>query len=537
MADDQPMWGNNRVVAPTPASAIVLVELGDNFHLKGLYLSMIKEREFDGHAGADLHKHIYKFIKIYVVMDMVWDEEPSSKSSTMDPKKKLTMSIEDIKETTTVGILEIGATVNQETTTVTHNPMMRTIELHQQPKRNLRKLILKKLCENSWSLKKHRMSLSEPILQSQNQSGKGQKDHQAAIQDLETKFCQIYDQCFTRPTGSLPSNTQTNLKPFGLNDQPYHSPPARNKHVNVVFTDPPVNLNDKATIIHDDSDEKADEAEKEEEPSSSKPNKSDQPSLKAYKLKIPYPQCLRKEKMKEHYAKFIDMIKEDGISISLVDVLAGMPNYGKFLKDLVSNKSKMEKISADFLNEECSAIVQNKLPPKLDFVILEMEEDNKVPLILGRPFMHTVDAIIRVKSKELNLGVRDDRITFLIDKAMQHSHSGDDTCFCITSEKINETFLDKEFKEFIAVDVKEILEQEEEVNGNFEELSLDEQLRIMTSIREPSTDLKMKPMPKHLEYAFMEKDSLLPIIISALLEADEEKRLVSILKMHKEAFA
>ncbi|GJR90071.1 hypothetical protein Tco_0214082 [Tanacetum coccineum] len=36
-----------------------------------------------------------------------------------------------------------------------------------------------------------------------------------------------------------------------------------------------------------------------------------------------------------------------------------------FLKDLVSNKSKMEQIYAAFLNEECSAIVQNKLPPKL----------------------------------------------------------------------------------------------------------------------------------------------------------------------------
>ncbi|GJU76794.1 reverse transcriptase domain-containing protein [Tanacetum coccineum] len=41
----------------------------------------------------------------------------------------------------------------------------------------------------------------------------------------------------------------------------------------------------------------------------------------------------------------------------------------------------------------------------VDFVILEMEEDNKVPLILGRPFLHTADAVIRVKQKKLNLGV------------------------------------------------------------------------------------------------------------------------------------
>ncbi|GJZ45187.1 reverse transcriptase domain-containing protein [Tanacetum coccineum] len=36
-----------------------------------------------------------------------------------------------------------------------------------------------------------------------------------------------------------------------------------------------------------------------------------------------------------------------------------------------------------------------------DFVILEMEEDSKVLLILGRPFLHTTDAVIRVKQKQL----------------------------------------------------------------------------------------------------------------------------------------
>ncbi|GKA98649.1 reverse transcriptase domain-containing protein, partial [Tanacetum coccineum] len=40
-----------------------------------------------------------------------------------------------------------------------------------------------------------------------------------------------------------------------------------------------------------------------------------------------------------------------------------------------------------------------------DFVILEMEEDSKVPFILGSPFLHIADAVIRVKQKQLNLGV------------------------------------------------------------------------------------------------------------------------------------
>nr|GEY03299.1 reverse transcriptase domain-containing protein [Tanacetum cinerariifolium] len=64
-------------------------------------------------------------------------------------------------------------------------------------------------------------------------------------------------------------------------------------------------------------------------------------------------------------------------------------------------------------------------------VILEMEEDIKVPLILGRPFLHTADAVIRVKQKQLNLGVGTKRMIFHIDFAMKHSYSNDDTCFSI----------------------------------------------------------------------------------------------------------
>ncbi|GJY09340.1 reverse transcriptase domain-containing protein [Tanacetum coccineum] len=66
-----------------------------------------------------------------------------------------------------------------------------------------------------------------------------------------------------------------------------------------------------------------------------------------------------------------------------------------------------------------------------DFVILEMEEANKVPLILGRTFLHTADAVILVKQKQLNLGVGTERMIFNTDFVMKHSYSNDDTCFSI----------------------------------------------------------------------------------------------------------
>nr|GEV44044.1 reverse transcriptase domain-containing protein [Tanacetum cinerariifolium] len=78
----------------------------------------------------------------------------------------------------------------------------------------------------------------------------------------------------------------------------------------------------------------------------------------------------------------------------------------------------------------------------VDFVILETEEDSKVPFILGRPFLHTADAVIRVKQKQLNLGVGTERMIFNIDYAIKHSYSNDDTCFSInvTVEILEEDF-------------------------------------------------------------------------------------------------
>ncbi|GKB53090.1 hypothetical protein Tco_0903843 [Tanacetum coccineum] len=155
----------------------------------------------------------------------------------------------------------------------------------------------------------------------------GQKNHQAAIQDLETKFGRISDHRPSRPTGMLPSNTQTSPKPSTSNERPYRPPLARNEHVNVVFTcsgktyEPPANPNTKIAIFLDNSEDEAEELKKEADALPKKPTQTDTPPLKAYKPKIPYPQCLNKEKMEARYAKFLYMIKEVRINVPLVDVV------------------------------------------------------------------------------------------------------------------------------------------------------------------------------------------------------------------------
>ncbi|GJX04982.1 hypothetical protein Tco_0190898 [Tanacetum coccineum] len=123
----------------------------------------------------------------------------------------------------------------------------------------------------------------------------GQKNHQAAIQDLETKFGRNSDLQSSRHTGTLPSNTQATPKPSTSNKKPYRPPTAQNEHVNVVFMhngksyNPPVNPNTKTAIYLDDSEYEAEEVKKEAESLPKKPTQTDKPPLKAYKPKIPYP--------------------------------------------------------------------------------------------------------------------------------------------------------------------------------------------------------------------------------------------------------
>ena len=42
-----------------------------------------------------------------------------------------------------------------------------------------------------------------------------------------------------------------------------------------------------------------------------------------------------------------------------------MPKYTKFMKEILRNNRKLEDHEIVMLNEECSAILLNKLPPKI----------------------------------------------------------------------------------------------------------------------------------------------------------------------------
>ena len=58
------------------------------------------------------------------------------------------------------------------------------------------------------------------------------------------------------------------------------------------------------------------------------------------------------------------MFKKLHINIPLVEAIAQMPKYAKFLKELISSKKHLQEFETMTLNKECSAIILSKLPLK-----------------------------------------------------------------------------------------------------------------------------------------------------------------------------
>ena len=79
---------------------------------------------------------------------------------------------------------------------------------------------------------------------------------------------------------------------------------------------------------------------------------------------IPYPQRLKSKKLDAQFAKFLEAMSRVHINIPLVEALQQMPNYAKFLKDMVAKKRKWRKYETVGLTENCSAIIQKGLPKK-----------------------------------------------------------------------------------------------------------------------------------------------------------------------------
>ncbi|XP_075483664.1 uncharacterized protein LOC142523818 [Primulina tabacum] len=251
----------------------------------------------------------------------------------------------------------------------------------------------------------------------------------ATMKSLETKIGQQANALKDQNKGEFPSNTEVNPR-----EQCKAVTLRSGKEIGV--TDP---TEENVEILVEEDDDKGVSVGKEkvEEP---KKVHEQQPLPK---VNVPYPQRFKKKGFDDQFAKFLDIFKKIHINIPFADVLEQMPNYAKFIKDVMSENWKLQEFETVKLTEETlelgkvkpstitlqladrsltypRGIVEDVLVKvdkfifPADFVILDMEEDQETPLIFGRLFLAIGKALIDVHKGELTLRVGGDEVVFNI---------------------------------------------------------------------------------------------------------------------------
>ncbi|GAB2270232.1 hypothetical protein Dimus_038831 [Dionaea muscipula] len=86
--------------------------------------------------------------------------------------------------------------------------------------------------------------------------------------------------------------------------------------------------------------------------------------IKQFVPPISLPQEFNK-RMDHQLENFLEIFRQLHINIPFVDILAQVPAYVGFLKELVSKRSKLERSEDVILTRDCSAVIQKKFPTKL----------------------------------------------------------------------------------------------------------------------------------------------------------------------------
>nr|GEU99538.1 reverse transcriptase domain-containing protein [Tanacetum cinerariifolium] len=231
-----------------------------------------------------------------------------------------------------------------------------------------------------------------------------------------------------------------------------------------------------------------------------------------------------------------------------------------------------------------------------DFVVVDFDADPRVPLIIGRSFLKTRHVLIDVYEGDLTLCVGNKSVTFNLDQTSRHSanydaesinqidvidiaceeYSHEILGFSVSGNPTPSTkpvvsissptltpFGDSDFHleetdAFLAIEDEpispkidyffydskgDILLLEEFLNYDpsspplpSQELKVVEPKNKKSSIDETPV-VELKDLPPHFEYAFLEGDDKLPIIIAKDLKDEEKTALIKVLKSHKQALA
>uniref|UniRef100_A0A2N9I7N6 RNA-directed DNA polymerase n=1 Tax=Fagus sylvatica TaxID=28930 RepID=A0A2N9I7N6_FAGSY len=262
-------------------------------------------------------------------------------------------------------------------------------------------------------------------------------------------------------------------------------------------------------------------------------------------ISVPFPQALKASRKLDSSPEILENLRQVRINLPLLHVIKQVPSYAKIIKDLCTMKRKHNVKKTAFLTEQQALLdlgaSVNLMPysvylqlglgelkpttvvlqladrsvktPKgvvedvlvqidkfyypVDFLILETESvvhaNSKIPIILGRPFLATANALINCRNGLMKLS------------------------FGHMTLEVNIFNIGKQIFEDEDCEVMEISGW----RPRFEELPKSELKTLPSSIEIPK--LELKQLPSGLKYAFLESGDTFPVvIISSVLNMDQE---------------
>ena len=183
----------------------------------------------------------------------------------------------------------------------------------------------------------------------------------------------------------------------------------------------------------------------------------------------------------------------------------------------------------------------------VDFVVLDTEPvavgTNHVPIILGRPFLATSNALINCRNGVMQLTFGNMTLELnIFHLSKRHMHSEEDDCeeVCMIDAILEQQANEQQVRDVLTPELSECLEEQQEpqcinlVQGYWRRKI--EILPLLTGDepREPQ-QLELKPLPVELKYAFLEENEQCPVVISSLLTTAQEHDLLHLLKRNKQA--
>ncbi|XP_068307442.1 uncharacterized protein [Pyrus communis] len=309
---------------------------------------------------------------------------------------------------------------------------------------------------------------------------------------------------------------------------------------------------------------------------------------------VPFPRRFMQSKKEENKKDILETFRKVQVNIPLLDAIKQVPKYAKFLKELYTTRKRILNKEVVRVSENVSTVLQRKLPPKCkdlgsfivpcvigntkfehamldlgasinvmpysiyasmnlgelkndeviiqladrsnaypkgvlvqvnhlifsaDFYVLEMEDSTHstpLPILLRRPFMKTAHTKIYVFKGTLTMEFDGDIIDFNISEA-------------IRNEDALAVPLCEEVAEMMAA--FESLPQHVGKPPNPNSIPVSSNKLLPSVIQAPS--LELKSLLNHLKYVFLGDQETLPVIVSSTLMAEEEEKLVRVLKEYK----